>query len=466
MSKTFNRYLYGVLALLVLASSAAMAAPTEEGSWEFGPYVGWVKWDDYGLFKPQDDNLYGFRVGGFLTSNFSAEGSYQKDLTETDRFAHAFNLSSVRLNLLWNFRAGEMVRPFLTVGADYDSLKTDDFRAQHSNAGNIGGGVRLILNDYAGIRLDARYVYHRLERGFGKDQANYELMAGVSFMPGGGPPKDSDHDGVRDSRDKCPDTPAGATVDERGCPKDSDGDGVLDGIDACPDTPKGWPVDAKGCPIDTDGDGVPDGKDRCPDTPHGAKVDENGCPIDSDGDGVFDGIDACPDTPKGWKVDAKGCPLDSDGDGVPDGRDKCPDTPHGVTVDADGCPPPPPPPKSEPLFTAEKKVLILEGVNFETDKWNLLPESTTVLDRVAASLKDWPDVRVEVGGHTDSTGGDAHNMTLSQKRAESVRDYLISKGVPEGQMTAKGYGKTKPIADNTTKAGRAKNRRTELTKIE
>jgi hypothetical protein len=205
----------------------------------------------------------------------------------------------------------------------------------------------------------------------GASLITYKLLLGVSFGFGG-PPPDADGDGVPDRRDKCPDTPSGATVDEKGCPKDSDGDGVYDGIDTCPDTPGGWPVDEKGCPKDSDGDGVPDGKDKCPDTPKGATVDADGCPKDTDGDGVFDGIDRCPDTPKGAKVGPDGCPVDSDGDGVFDGIDRCPDTPKGAKVDATGCPLPE---KAPPLFTPEKKSLVLEGVNFEFDSAALRPDS-------------------------------------------------------------------------------------------
>lgn len=120
--------------------------------------------------------------------------------------------------------------------------------------------------------------------------------------------------------------------------KDSDGDGVLDSRDLCPDTPLGVKVDEFGCPIDSDGDGVPDYLDLCPNTPYGVKVDEDGCPLDSDGDGVPDYMDKCPDTPVGVKVDIHGCPIDSDGDGVPDYKDECPDTPPGVEVDHRGCP--------------------------------------------------------------------------------------------------------------------------------
>ncbi|MFO7593433.1 MAG: OmpA family protein [Pseudomonadota bacterium] len=89
---------------------------------------------------------------------------------------------------------------------------------------------------------------------------------------------------------------------------------------------------------DSDGDGVPDSRDRCPGTPAGVRVDATGCPLDSDGDGVADYLDKCPGTPAGVAVDASGCPLDGDGDGVPDYLDKCPNTPPGSTVDAQGCP--------------------------------------------------------------------------------------------------------------------------------
>jgi outer membrane protein OmpA-like peptidoglycan-associated protein len=246
-------------------------------------------------------------------------------------------------------------------------------------------------------------------------------------------------------------------------PCDADGDGVADEIDRCPDTPKGEAVDAYGCPLpgDSDGDGVLDPQDRCPDTPRGEKVDASGCPLpkDSDGDGVTDKLDKCPNTPRGERVDATGCPLpkDSDGDGVLDPQDKCPNTPKGTQVDADGCP---------KVFEEGKKELILEGVNFETGKATLLPESKAILDKVGASLANYPNLKVEVAGHTDSRGAHAMNMKLSQSRAETVREYLIGKGVAGSQLTAKGYGPDKPIADNKTDAGRAENRRVELHRMD
>jgi OOP family OmpA-OmpF porin len=151
-------------------------------------------------------------------------------------------------------------------------------------------------------------------------------------------------------------------------------------------------------------------------------------------------------------VDATGCAVDSDNDGVINATDKCPDTPAGTKVDAVGCP---------ALFGGGAS-LVLQGVNFETGKAVLLPESQAILDRVATSLGDNPTVTVEVGGHTDNTGRQAANVRLSQARANTVRDYLISKGVDGARITAKGYGPDQPVADNAAEAGRAANRRVEF----
>ncbi|MBI3789554.1 MAG: OmpA family protein [Gemmatimonadetes bacterium] len=268
-----------------------------------------------------------------------------------------------------------------------------------------------------------------------------------------GCPVDSDGDGVADYMDKCPNTPRGAKVDAAGCPVDTDKDGVADYMDKCPNTPAGVKVDAAGCPVDTDRDGVPDYLDKCPNTVPGTKVDATGCSIDSDSDGVADADDKCPNTPRGIKVDRTGCPVDTDGDGVSDDKDKCPNTPAGTKVDAVGCP---------VLFEAGKKNLTLKGVNFENAKATLLGESYSELDKVAESLVANPDVKIAVEGYTDNRGAAAANRKLSQARAEAVRNYLISKGVSADNVTAKGFGPSKPVAPNTTEAGRAQNRRVEL----
>ena len=203
-------------------------------------------------------------------------------------------------------------------------------------------------------------------------------------------------------------------------------------------------------PKDSDGDGVTDDKDRCPNTPRGRKVNAEGCELDSDGDGVVDGLDKCPGTPKGRKVNADGCEIDTDGDGLVDGVDKCP-TVYAKT--ADGCPPP----------AAEvPRKLVLEGVNFDYDKATLRPEAAETLDRMAAELKEWGNVKVEVAGHTDARASARYNQQLSERRANTVREYLIGKGIAADRLSAKGYGESQPVAGNDTEEGRAKNRRVEL----
>jgi OOP family OmpA-OmpF porin len=138
-------------------------------------------------------------------------------------------------------------------------------------------------------------------------------------------------------------------------------------------------------------------------------------------------------------------PGDQDKDGVLDNVDKCPDTPPGVAVDAYGC--------------TRKGSITLEGVTFELNSARLKPESRAVLDNVAADLKKYPRLRIELQGHTDSSGADAYNLKLSQQRADAVRTYLIDQGVSASQLVARGYGESQPIEDNSTEAGRALNRR-------
>jgi OOP family OmpA-OmpF porin len=238
---------------------------------------------------------------------------------------------------------------------------------------------------------------------------------------------------------------------------DSDRDGVSDNLDKCPNTPAGRKVNAEGCELDGDGDGVVDGLDKCPNTPAGRKVNAQGCELDGDGDGVVDGLDKCPNTPAGRKVNAQGCELDTDGDGVVDAMDKCPTVPAKT---ADGCPAPVVEPAPAPVAAPQK--LVLGDVLFDTNEATLTQNATATLDKAAASLQEWGNVKVEVAGYTDDRGTPEYNEKLSVRRADAVRTYLIGKGVAADRLTTKGYGESNPVADNATVEGRTENRRVEL----
>ena len=228
--------------------------------------------------------------------------------------------------------------------------------------------------------------------------------------------KDTDKDGIVDSKDKCPEVFGVAKYE--GCPiPDSDKDGINDEEDACPKV--AGIAKYKGCPIpDTDGDGVNDEEDKCPTVPGFARY--GGCPI--------------PDTDK---------------DGVNDEEDKCPLTPG--TKKNNGCP-----------------ELAIYNFNYENIQFNssstvLTKNAITELNKLVVILKDHQEIRkIMIDGHADNSGNAAKNLTLSAGRAEAVKAYLVKKTVNAERLVATGYGDVQPIADNATKEGRTKNRRVEF----
>ncbi|WP_207239849.1 OmpA family protein [Pseudomonas sp. GW456-L15] len=153
---------------------------------------------------------------------------------------------------------------------------------------------------------------------------------------------------------------------------------------------------------------------------------------------------------------------DEDGDGVPDSRDKCPHTPRGVQVDANGCPPPPP--VVEEVVVVKEETIVIRDVHFHFDSAKLTDADKTKLNTIVTRLKqEASSVQLRVTGHTDSVGSDAYNQKLSDKRAHSVVEYLISNGIPRSSfVSVTGAGESKPVADNKTAEGRAMNRRTEI----
>ncbi len=287
---------------------------------------------------------------------------------------------------------------------------------------------------------------------------------------------DRDGDGIADAEDACPDQKAGEAPDpaRKGCPApaapvvtDRDGDGIVDAEDACPDQKPGATPDParKGCPIpDRDSDGIPDSDDQCPDSAQGQVADpaRRGCPAgDKDGDGVYDHEDQCPYRAVGGLPDPgrKGCPLDDqDHDYVPDREDACPDKAGAPDRNPkrNGCP--------NPFVIFENsRVVLKQAIAFKNNGDEILPQSNLILTATANVLRDAPLIKkIRIESHTDNVGGADANMTLSQQRADAIMRWLVDHGIDSSRIEAQGFGDTRPVAENTTPAGRAKNRRIEF----
>ncbi|RSK41609.1 OmpA family protein [Mangrovimonas spongiae] len=326
------------------------------------------------------------------------------------------------------------IEPFLGVGGGYTWV-------DEIGAGTLNGtvGINFWLSEHIGLNLQSTYK-HAFEDYL---DTHFQHTAGLTFKFGG---KDTDGDGIYDKDDACPEV---AGLEEfNGCP-DSDGDGIEDGKDDCPN--EAGLAEFNGCP-DTDGDGVADKDDACP-----AVAGEKalaGCP-DADGDGIADKDDNCPN--EAGPAENNGCPWpDTDGDNVLDKDDNCPDV--AGTVANNGCP--------EVTEEVQKTLnAYAKTILFDTGKASIKSESEKVLSDIIAILNEYPTAKFTVEGHTDSVGSSKLNQGLSEKRALSVKEYLVANGVDQFRLSSMGYGEDKPIDTNKTRAGRANNRRVEINLI-
>jgi outer membrane protein OmpA-like peptidoglycan-associated protein len=396
------------------------------------------------VFYDSDEDFYdilswGAGFEGYVSEGLTVFGQYAHDGRWDGNRPNNTEVHDLGLGLSYRFPIGFA----MTLGADW-------------GIGNGGYNQTTFVDDNG----DANYSFG--VKGTPDAQIYFaltqELQVGAI---------DADGDGIPNSSDQCPTKAEDADgfEDEDGCPDlDNDGDGIPDTQDACKNQKEdvdGF-EDTDGCPdLDNDKDGIPDAQDKCPleAEDKDSFEDADGCPeADNDHDGIPDDKDACPNEAQG-PHGKDGCPArDADLDGIADDLDKCPNEKEIVNgfQDEDGCPDKAP---------VEEKTLVLKGINFETGKAVLTPDSYSALDDLATQLNAAKQVELEVSGHTDSRGGKAANQSLSQARAQAVADYLIAKGVDSKRLTVKGYGPDRPIASNNTAAGRLQNRRVEFNRL-
>ena len=386
---------------------------------------------DFGIrggFYPS--RFFGVEAEGGVMPSSVADGSNALLYTVRGQLVGQLGLWSVTPFVLVGAGGLGVASPREALGSDIDPIL------------HWGGGVKIFINRYISLRVDIRdnVSYKR-----GVDNVftahNPEILLGLSITLGRKPYEapavgDSDGDGIYDDKDQCVDEAEtfNEYQDEDGCPEPgSDGDGFIDDLDQCVDQ----------------AETVNDYKD------------DDGCPeTDTDGDGFFDDVDQCVDqaeTVNDYK-DEDGCPEeDPDNDRFFDGDDQCPQEPESDNgyKDDDGCPDEVP--KEVKAFTGA-----IKGITFDNNKDTIRSSSKRTLDKAVKVLTDNPDIRIKVVGHTDNKGDHDHNVDLSQRRAASVKKYLVDKGIDESRIETEGFGPDKPIDTNDTKAGRANNRRIEF----
>jgi OmpA-OmpF porin, OOP family len=372
-------------------------------------------------------------VSRFVGGGFSvgARGSLNRISKLGDTSVDDLSYYGVDGTIKYNFLKNTVIDPFVEIGGGYTWV--DEIGAGTANGGL---GLNIWFTENIGLTLQSTYK-HAFEDYLPK---HFQHLAGINIKFGG---TDTDGDGIYDKDDACPEV-AGLEA-FNGCP-DADGDGIEDSKDACPN--EAGSKEMNGCP-DADGDGVADKDDACPSEAGSAAL--NGCP-DADGDGVADKDDACPS--EAGPAANKGCPyLDKDGDGVLDKDDMCPDV--AGTVANKGCP--------EVTEEVQKKLNdYARTILFDTGKSSIKAESTSVMVDIITILKEYPNAKFTVEGHTDSVGSAKLNQSLSESRALSVKEFLVDKGIEEFRLSAIGYGEEKPIASNATRSGRTQNRRVEI----
>ncbi len=459
----------GLLALCLVLASVAPSMAQEDYSKRLGINIGggWGSYTGGNLdhlgsgamlgggfrlgWKRRTDILASFRYGSFEAKNIPADTTFQNNTTQ------------IEFGILHSRRPDAGWTPQGFLGAGVSMWSVHDLSGKSTGLFSSGDVARGFKDDGASVLL-SNTRFH-LAGGIGAELA---LMEQTSLQVQGRLDWLIDLQTDNSGASAAFDSPKSVDTNELlpsvfvsvhyfFSKRDSDQDGIANKSDACPyeaEDIDGY-QDFDGCPDeDNDGDGVPDVTDGCPDEAEDVDgfEDEDGCPdADNDGDGVSDAQDPCPNDAEdvdGFQDD-DGCPdPDNDADGVLDGADQCDGTPAGVTVDENGCP-------TAASLTGEEEL----AVEFVSGEAQLAEAAYAVLDELAERLKAYPDVDIEVQGHTSDTGAADANLALSQARAETVVRYLVQQGVAARRLTPVGYGEDNPMVENDSPENRATNER-------
>ncbi len=469
MTRTTSRIAAFTSAALIIGALSTAHAEDAPGL-EIGGFVGYHVFNDNNELgqvdvpdadSPDSTVAFGLRVGyGIIKMSkllLGVEGEFALMPTTTRRTGASVFPLVWRGQAYATYDTGGRIRPFAVLGFGAStSTSSSDTRAIENDTDFVwhgGVGAKLALTGDFGVRIDGRILFPPSSASEFVT-TDLELLVGFYKTFGHTPAKQA---------------PQPEPVPHAAAPTDSDGDGLTDDEDKCPNEPEDMDQfeDEDGCPdADNDKDGIPDTRDTCPNDPEtkNGVDDEDGCPeTDTDGDGLVGSADKCPERPedKDGFEDTDGCPdPDNDKDGVLDPNDKCPAKPETMNgfEDEDGCPDVLP--KKIKRFTG-----VIKGIRFRTGSAKLRASSFRVLRKAVKLLEEFPALRLTISGHTDNRGARAMNVTLSQKRADSVKAYLVKKGVAADRIVAKGIGPDKPIASNKRWAGRARNRRVEFAPI-
>jgi len=407
------------ISLFFLSSTTMVSAEIRSGALTLTPFAGWLETE--GNSGVEGGINFGLGIGYNFSPNWSGEiiGSVaQVESSVGNLDGHIF---IARVEAIRHFPMNDIFIPHLAIGAGYFGSEINHIMDSDAVA-DYGLGCNIFMNDSIALRLDIRHLLNfnviddRTDRLIFNDLLSTVGLAWQFY--------------------------GNSSLEQRSI--DTDGDGIVDGYDRCPGTKPGTTVDSGGCEqdprleehlrlaheltTDNDLDGVPNNVDRCPNTPTNTPVNSLGCPADTDGDGIYDIDDTCPDTPPGSIVNAAGCLMIMNG---------------------------------SPARIKDSRIgglgLLLE---FHPGKASILPEFEADLDKAANFIGMHPDEYFYIDGHTDSVGPDEVNIELSIKRAENVRNWLITRYHIAGErLIARGFGERQPIADNSTQEGRNQNRR-------